>query len=58
MMATVSVMAPERPVYQGWTPCMDWCRTNCRGMWSYDTEGVFIFDLDSDATAFLLVWGR
>lgn len=55
-MTIVSVMAPERSVYQGWSPCMDWCRDNCQGRWRYDTEGVFAFELDSDVTAFLLKW--
>jgi hypothetical protein len=56
MSTIVSVSAPERPVYQGWTPCMEWCQDNCLGRWQYDTEGVFRFDLDSDATAFMLKW--
>lgn len=57
MSITVSVAAPKTKVYQGWSPCMDWCRANCQGTWAYDTEGVFKFSLKSDATAFLLKWG-
>jgi hypothetical protein len=57
MTITVSVAAPKTKVYQGWSPCMDWCRANCQGTWAYDTEGVFRFSLKSDATAFLLKWG-
>ena len=56
-MITVSVMSPATPVYQGWSPCMDWCRENCVGSWRYQTEGVFDFELDKDATMFLLKWG-
>jgi hypothetical protein len=36
---------------------MDWCRENCVGSWQYQTEGVFDFELDKDATMFLLKWG-
>ena len=53
----VSVAAPKTEIYQGWTPCMDWCQANCKGWWKYDTEGVFVFKKASDATAFLLRWG-
>ena len=53
--------------YQGWMPCMEWCRqvfggaetTNVymgRG-WRYCSEGVFEFERESDRTAFLLRWG-
>lgn len=53
----VSVGAPQLgPVYQGWSPCMDWCKDHCQGFWSYDTEGVFVFKLAQDATAFALRW--
>lgn len=57
MSVTVSVSAPEREVYQGWTPCMDWCRSHCQGRWGYETEGVFRFELDADASMFMLKWG-
>jgi hypothetical protein len=53
---SVSVPAPEGRPYGGWVPCMEWCKQNCQGIWSYDTEGVFRFELDSDITAFLLKW--
>lgn len=56
-MITVSVMSPDSPVYQGWSPCMDWCRDNCVGDWRYQTEGVFDFELEKDATMFMLKWG-
>ena len=52
----VSVMAPETKVYQGWSPCIDWCHANCKDYWKYDTEGVFLFKEPADATAFLLRW--
>ena len=57
MATIVSVSPPQREIYQGWYPCMEWCRDNCRGHWAYQTEGVFEFELDSDCTAFLLKWG-
>ena len=56
-MRIVSIAAPDRVPYQGWSPCMQWCINNCTEYWQYDTEGVFIFASDKDATAFLLVWG-
>lgn len=56
MFITVSVKAPPAKVYQGWSPCMDWCRAHCQGRWSYDTEGVFRFELDTDASMFMLKW--
>lgn len=52
----VSIPAPNTKVYQGWSPCMDWCKANCRDFWRYDTEGVFLFKEPADATAFLLRW--
>jgi hypothetical protein len=52
----VSVPAPDVQPYAGWTPCVYWCKQNCSGFWSYDTEGVFRFERPADATAFLLVW--
>lgn len=52
----VSVPAPERKVYQGWTPCMHWCNEHCTGEWHYDTEGVFRFNSEQDATLFSLRW--
>jgi len=56
-MITVSVMSPATPWYQGWSPCMDWCQKNCQGQWYYQTEGVFDFELEKDATMFMLKWG-
>lgn len=55
-MITLSVMSPAADVYQGWKPCMDWCADNCQGTWRYDGEGIFVFWVDSDATAFSLRW--
>ena len=64
-----SVQAPpwDKGLYQGWTPCMDWCRTTfgpapttnlIQGHgWRYCSEGVFEFERESDRTAFLLRWG-
>lgn len=63
-----SVPAPQLPDggYQGWTPCMDWCRktfgsaptTNILqgNNWRYISEGVFEFEDESEYTAFLLKW--
>lgn len=63
-----SVPAPQSPdgVYQGWTPCMDWCRktfgsaptTNILqgNNWRYISEGVFEFEDELEYTAFLLKW--
>lgn len=52
----VSITAPPAKVYQGWSPCIRWCGENCRDSWKYDTEGVFLFKSEVDATAFLLRW--
>lgn len=57
MTVTVSIPAPEMPTYQGWSPCILWCDRNCVGDWYFWSEGVFTFDLDSDATMFKLKWG-
>jgi hypothetical protein len=52
----VTVAAPDVEPYQGWTPCIHWCKSNCRGFWAYDGEGAFKFQSESDATLFLLKW--
>ena len=64
-----SVQAPHQTdgKYQGWTPCMVWCREVFGGSstarllfgqgWRYVSEGVFEFERESDRTAFLLRWG-
>ena len=59
MAIVVSVSPPQNSdgVYRGWSECMAWCEKNCRGRWFYETEGVFLFDQDSDASWFLLRWG-
>jgi hypothetical protein len=52
----VCVPPPDRTPYAGWTPCVYWCKANCKGFWSYDSEGAFRFELASDASAFTLKW--
>jgi|688.fasta_scaffold403364_4 hypothetical protein len=52
----VTVVAPNVKPFAGWSPCVAWCAKNCRGLWVYDGEGVFRFELDSEATAFALMW--
>jgi len=43
--------------YQGWSPCMEWCKEqfgiNC---WRFQGEGVFEFKTERDRTLFLLKW--
>ena len=52
-----SIMSPEiGGSYQGWSPCIEWCKENCESRWIYVGEGVFDFVLDSDYTMFMLRW--
>lgn len=55
-MIYASVMAPDVTPYQGWTPCMNWCRDNCEGSWQYQSEGVFLFEKEYDHLMFMLTW--
>ena len=55
-MIYASVMAPDVTPYQGWTPCMNWCRDNCEGHWRYDSEGAFGFEKETDHLMFVLAW--
>ena len=63
-----SVMAPiadSNPVnghrYQGWRPCIDWCRKQLGDCvidgWRFIGEGVFEFKHEKDLLLFLLRWG-
>ena len=63
-----SVMAPivdSDPVnghrYQGWRPCIDWCRKQLGDCvidgWRFIGEGVFEFKHEKDLLLFLLRWG-
>ena len=61
-----SVMTPETTqwvhTYQGWTPCINWCReqfgewTMDHYTWRFVGEGVFEFKYSQDRTAFMLRW--
>ena len=63
-----SVPAPQMPdgSYQGWTPCMDWCRKTfgtastpnlyIGNNWRFNSKGIFEFKHEQDLTAFLLKW--
>jgi hypothetical protein len=52
-----SVMAPQMPTYQGWTPCYDWCRENIGNTgWTFVGEGVFEFSNEKDYLMFMLRW--
>ena len=51
-----SIMPHKAEVYQGWSPCIEWCKENCESRWIYVGEGVFDFVLDSDYTMFMLRW--
>ena len=51
--------------YQGWHPCMIWCRETFDGDfgsyssgpgWRFMGEGVFEFKTERDRTLFLLKW--
>lgn len=42
--------------YQGWRPCIQWCETNCSGVWWYRSEGVFEFEHAHDHILFMLRW--
>ena len=62
-----SVPAPvndrvSKHVYQGWAPCIDWCREHFSdrdndGWGYYVGEGVFEFRRERDYAWFLLRWG-
>ena len=43
--------------YQGWTPCVEWCKAQF-GMtgWRFVGEGVFEFRDEKDYAWFLLRW--
>jgi hypothetical protein len=53
-----SIMPPKTEIYQGWSPCIDWCEENFgdRGWW-YLTEGAFEFNNERDYLMFMLRWG-
>ena len=40
-------------------PMKEWCRKNCDGLWSSETqyELYWQFELERDATMFMLRWG-
>ena len=48
--------------YQGWAPCIDWCREHFSDRdndgWGYVGEGVFEFRDERDYAWFLLRWDR
>lgn len=57
----VSVMAPDEPLYKGWSPCTQWCREQFGGSygnggWRFIGEGVFEFREEKHAAWFLLRW--
>ena len=55
-----SVSAPLTTPYQGWTPCIEWCKKQFGNMadsgWLYDSEGVFKFRDEPDYAWFILRW--
>jgi len=62
-----SVPAPindkiSKHVYQGWTPCIEWCEIIYGQMsmdnyvWRFIGDGVFEFKRAEDRTMFLLRW--
>ena len=60
-----SVEAPvvdriSKHVYQGWRPCIEWCKTQFgdRALdgWRFVGEGVFEFRDEQDYAMFLLRW--
>ena len=46
--------------YQGWRPCIDWCRKHLGDRaidgWRFMGEGVFEFKEEQDYIMFLLRW--
>jgi len=46
--------------YQGWRPCIDWCRKHLGDRaidgWRFQGEGVFEFREEKDYLMFLLRW--
>ena len=47
-------------VYQGWTPCIEWCKeqfgNNAIDGWRFVGEGVFEFREEQNYMLFLLRW--
>jgi hypothetical protein len=46
--------------YQGWTPCIEWCKeqfgNSAMDGWRFVGEGVFEFREEQDYVLFLLRW--
>ena len=44
-------------IYQGWTPCMQWCAENFeQHNWRFVSEGVFEFRRADNHLMFVLRW--
>ena len=47
--------------YQGWMPCVEWCKETFghqhEYQWRFIGEGVFEFEHEKDCVVFLLRWG-
>ena len=48
--------------YQGWMPCVEWCKEHFGPQhelqWHFVGEGVFEFRREQDLTLFLLKWNK
>lgn len=63
-----SIMAPVDETvngkyrYQGWTPCIDWCKEQFGDKaidgWNFKGEGIFEFREEDDYLLFTLTWGK
>ena len=53
-----SICAPPRELYEGWRPCINWCKENfeSKSMWTYEGEGVFEFESEQEYLLFMLRW--
>jgi hypothetical protein len=54
--APSTTVPPRGQVYQGWTPCIEWCEKQIVDGWWYLGEGVFEFVDEADCTWFMLRW--
>ena len=58
--APIRTVPPRGQMYQGWTPCIEWCEkqfgVTVDSGWLYDGEGVFKFRDESNCAWFILRW--
>ncbi len=49
----------DRIGYDNLEPMRSWCHNNCQGLWRCESTHAlyFQFELDTDATMFMLRWG-